>query len=189
MSSAGVGLEGEQAGGARRGPAAARPSGPGWCTAVTIGWLEQPRRDLAGRGLVGLHAHRQGAQAAQQQPRLEGRELGPDIGADGAADAVDQRLASRPRRRPPCRCGRRYISTPNGPRDRRRASPAAGRPASPRNCRSCVSNAVPLGERRQRADVMRLHGPARRAFHVEERRARQGRRDGVEVAAVHIGRW
>ena len=41
-------------------------------------------------GFMRQHSDRQGAKAAQQQPRLEGPELRAEVGTDGAADMGNQ---------------------------------------------------------------------------------------------------
>ena len=75
----------------------------------------------AGRGSAARHRRATACRRDRDRPR--------------ARMLADQLLASRRRRRPRRRCGRRDISRPNGGPDRRRARSAAGRSASPSCCR------------------------------------------------------
>ena len=167
-------------------PVGSGPPRPGWWTRVTAG-CSASRRAMASAGrLVRLHARRQRAQAAQQQPGVEGRELAAEIGADRPPDHVDEMRRPGDDAGHRHRCGRRYISRPSGRRGRRRASAGCWKIGVAQLLSIMLTTPCRGAQAAQARQVLRLHHPARRALEIEQLRARQGRLDRGEVAAVDI---
>ena len=125
--------------------------------------------------LVRAHAQRQGAQAAQQQPGVERRQLGAEIGKHDPAESCRSARLSRRPRRPRRRCGRPDISTPSAARDRRRARAAAGRSAMAQLLSMIVIAPARRASAARRAEVLDLEHPAGRALQIEQLRARAAR--------------